>query len=87
MSSATLNDAKREEMKRLMSEAKAKGYSSSELASIFKVSSSTISSWGRGASMGTNAQREALGLLWSKPGHEGHPVSCRKRCCNAEVQS
>jgi hypothetical protein len=57
------NEAKREEMKAILAELMLKGWTAGMLAFWMDVTSSCISSWKTGKSMGTNAQREVLERL------------------------
>lgn len=63
MATEQQNAVKREEMKFRIAEARAKGWTTSMLATEMGVTAGTISAWTRGASMGTNRQREALAKL------------------------
>lgn len=65
MSSRHVNNAKREEMANHVTMLKSNGWTATHLAALLAVTSSTVNAWGRGDSMGTNAQRETLRNLRS----------------------
>jgi type II secretory pathway component PulJ len=76
MANKGTNDLKREDMKKLVEAAKAAGWTTAVLSAFIGVSSGTISSWGRGDSMGTNGQRERLRTLRS-PREESPRIAFR----------
>jgi len=57
------NEQKRYDIAVGVARAKAYGWSTADLALLCGVTTGCISSWGRGASMGTNADRQRLAAL------------------------
>jgi hypothetical protein len=68
MASSEVNNHKRAEMASLVQSLLSNGHTARELASLLRCAESAIGRYKRGASMGTNADREALRCLCERNG-------------------
>lgn len=65
MSRVETNEQKRVEMRQLIANLRRLGWTTAQLAAWMWVTPGTVSTWGAGASMGTNTQRATLAKLKS----------------------
>lgn len=84
MASTETNAAKRDLMAATIAACRKRGWTTAQLAAWMHVTTSTVNSWGRGASMGTNAQREELAKL-EAPGPHRVRVAELVRMLDREV--
>lgn len=82
-----LNDAKRAEMKRLMDALYQAKINPTEVALELGVSPSTVYAWRKGKSMGTNAQRAALGQMLYDALTENPPAAEKPASPSSERES